>query len=224
MSDYNLSFIINSNSLVKNIIYYEKTDSTNDMAKKILDNEKTLKNNFLVLSNYQTKGRGKGNLRFLSPAGLGIYMSLVILKPQCDLTLISMVTALAICKSIKYFVNADVKIKWPNDILINGKKACGILIEGAVYPKEVNVSHVIIGIGINVKNDSFDSQIEGIATSLKKESGQSVDRNSVIIKILKEFKYLFWKDAKDIFKEYLMNIRKNDISNIYKCQRFIDCL
>lgn len=224
MNDYNLTFIINSNNLVKNIIYYKETDSTNDTAKKFLNKEGQMKNDFLILSDYQTKGRGKGNSSFLSPAGVGIYMSLVLLEPKYDFKLISMITALAICKSIKYFVNADVKIKWPNDILINGKKACGILIEGSVRQKEVNVSYAIIGIGININNDRFDSQIEGIATSLKKESGNYADRNAVIIKILTEFKHLLQKGSKDILKEYLMNIRKNDISNIVKCHRLLECL
>ena len=124
MSNYDLTKIINLNNLVTNIIYYEKITSTNDIAKEMLKKVNSQMNNFLVLSNCQTNGRGKGDAYYFSPAEVGIYMSLVLIKPTYDLRLISIVTSLAISNTLSTFVDASVKIKWPNDILINNKKVC----------------------------------------------------------------------------------------------------
>lgn len=217
MSNYDLAYIANSNNFIKNIIYYEKITSTNNAAKELLNNVDTSTSSFLILSDCQTKGRGKGNSRFFSPAGVGIYMSVVLIKPQYDLKLISIATSLAILKSIKHFVDADIKIKWPNDILVNGKKACGILIEASAQPKDINVDYVIIGIGLNVNNDGFDSMIESIATSLKMESSYTIDRNKLIVKILAFLEHLLSKDLKDLFKEYLINLEEKSLNNIAKC-------
>ena len=201
MSNYDLTKIINLNNLVTNIIYYEKITSTNDIAKEILKKVNSQMNNFLVLSNCQTNGRGKGDAYYFSPAEVGIYMSLVLIKPTYDLRLISIVTSLAISNTLSTFVDAGVKIKWPNDILINNKKVCGILIESATQPQNLTLDYVIVGIGININNEKFCSNLESTATSLKKECGQVIDRNIVIIKILNSLNFL---------KHFLVQLQQKD--------------
>ena len=214
MSNYDLTKIINLNNLVTNIIYYEKITSTNDIAKEMLKKVNSQMNNFLVLSNCQTNGRGKGDAYYFSPAEVGIYMSLVLIKPTYDLRLISIVTSLAISNTLSTFVDASVKIKWPNDILINNKKVCGILIESATQPQNLTLDYVIVGIGINISNEKFCQNLESIATSLKKECGQVIDRNIVIIKILNSLNFLLTKSPKKLFNEYLIKLDKKSLNRI----------
>ena len=214
MSNYDLTKIINLNNLVTNIIYYEKITSTNDIAKEMLKKVNSQMNNFLVLSNCQTNGRGKGDAYYFSPAEVGIYMSLVLIKPTYDLRLISIVTSLAISNTLSTFVDASVKIKWPNDILINNKKVCGILIESATQPQNLTLDYVIVGIGINISNEKFCPNLESIATSLKKECGQVIDRNIVIIKILNSLNFLLTKSPKKLFNEYLIKLDKKSLHRI----------
>lgn len=220
MSDYNLARIVNSNNFLKNIIYYEKITSTNSVAKEILNKTNFHINNFLVLADYQTNGRGKGDAYYFSPAKVGIYMSVVLIKPSYDLKLLSMSTSLAIAKSLCTFTDANIKVKWPNDILINNKKVCGILIESATQLKSVTVDYVIIGIGVNINNENLDSEIEDIATSLKKESGKTIDKNMVIIKILNSLKDLLSKAPQELFDEYLLNLDERSLDKVSQCNIF----
>lgn len=220
MSKYNLDYIINSNKFIKNVSYYEEVGSTNDVAKEILKKSRFPINDFLIFSDCQTNGRGKGNAHYLSPAKVGVYMSIVLIKTKYDLKLISIATSLAILKSIKIFINSDVKIKCPNDILINNKKVCGILIEALVQQKNLDAKNVIIGIGINVNNDDFDSKIESIATSLKKECGQIIDRNLVVVQILNSLKMLLLKDSKELLNEYLANLEEKSLRKMFQCNVF----
>lgn len=220
MSDYNLACIVNSNNFLKNIIYYEEITSTNSVAKKILNKTNLHINNFLVLADYQTNGRGKGDAYYFSPAKVGIYMSVVLIKPSYDLKLLSMATSLAIAKSLCTFIDANIKIKWPNDILINNKKVCGILIESATQAKSATVDYTIIGVGININNKNFDSEIESIATSLSKECGKTIDRNMIIVKILNLLENLLSKTPQELFDEYLLNLDEKSLDRISQCNIF----
>lgn len=227
MTRYNFNSIINSSELIKKIEYYEKIPSTNVLAKEIL--YKGLgkqKDNFLILANYQTQGIGKNGVKFFSPSGVGIYMSIVLLNPNCNVNLYSIVTPLAICKAIKKSINIDVniKIKWPNDILLNNKKVCGILIEAGALSNVKSLSYVIIGIGINVNNQKFDMSIENIATSLKKEVGKSINRSNLVSEILKQLEYLLSIDSKKLIKDYLKNLDKTSLENTHNDKSFVDLI
>lgn len=220
MSDYNIELIADSNTFTKNILYYKKVGSTNDIAKDFFHKCKNQMNEFLILADGQSKGRGKGGVHYFSPNTVGIYMSLMLIRPSFDLKLISMATALAIKEAIKKFINAEVKVKWPNDVLINDKKVCGILIESSMQLASSEIDYVVIGMGINVNNESFDPLIENIATSLKKESGIVIDRNEVVIEILNNLKYLLSKSSKELSLEYLMNLDKNSFNKIHEYEIF----
>ena len=205
MSNYDLTKIINLNNLVTNIIYYEKITSTNDIAKEILKKVNSQMNNFLVLSNCQTNGRGKGDAYYFSPAEVGIYMSLVLIKPTYDLRLISIVTSLAISNTLSTFVDASVKIKWPNDIILNHKKICGILTELSAEMERVN--YIVMGIGINVKTLEFPEEIKEKATSLYKE-GYKLSRVDIVRQFCIEFEKLY--------KAYILDGNKDSTLEICK--------
>ena len=117
-----------------------------------------------------------------------------MLKPDISpmtVSQITLVAGLAVCKSI----GVGSMIKWPNDIVINGKKVCGILTEMSATSEKVN--HVVCGIGINVNMDNFDEEIADRATSMYIESGQKYDINEIIAKLLNEFEYYYNKFLDD---------------------------
>jgi BirA family biotin operon repressor/biotin-[acetyl-CoA-carboxylase] ligase len=188
------------------IYIFDAIDSTNDYAHKLA--KEGAKEGTIVLSESQTKGKGRLGRTWFSPPGANIYLS-VILRPQMptsQITLITFASAIAVAKSIRDIANLDADIKWPNDILIRGKKVAGILSEmGAEKDK---VKFAIVGIGINVNLDKKDIPLELIdkATSTKIESNSLIDRTNLICRVienLEEWYNLFErKGINDIIKEW----------------------
>ena len=158
-------------------IYFEKISSTNDYLKKL----KTLKEDTAVIANRQTGGRGTKGRSFICEEG-GAYFSLLKLYPCLakDSFQIMENSALSVVKGLNAF-GVTAKIKWPNDIIVNGKKICGILIEN-VFEGEY-VSRSIIGIGINV-NNPISEEIKDIAISVKQITGKEIDEKALIATIL----------------------------------------
>lgn len=147
----------------------------------------------LVLAEEQTSGRGRRNRSWHSPPGKGIWMSLV-LKPKIPLQFmphLTLLTAVATCRAIKRIVPIEVGIKWPNDLLVDERKICGILLES--FAEDERLLSVIAGIGISVNLDEQDypEEIMTKATSLKIASGKEVDRASLVTEILYEWEQLY---------------------------------
>ena len=112
----------------------------------------------------------------------------LLLRPEIEpqnASMLTLVSALAVTKGIEHMVDLPVQIKWPNDIVINGKKVCGILTEMSAQMDYVN--YIVIGIGINVGNEEFPEEIKDVATSIYLESGKHVNRAMLIEKIWEEF-------------------------------------
>ena len=154
-------------------ILLEKIGSTNDYVKAIKNPEEDL----LVIAKRQTGGRGTKGRSFVSEEG-GVYLSLLRLYP-CraeDSFSIMMGSALAVVKTLRVY-GVEAKIKWPNDIIVNGKKICGILIEN-VFEGEL-VKRAVIGIGVNV-NNPISKEIWEIAVSLKEVINKEVDIKTFI--------------------------------------------
>ncbi len=148
-----------------NIEYYDTLPSTNVYLKEqaSLGRDEGL----TVIAGAQTNGHGRFNRKFHSPKDCGIYMSL-LLRPDFadfDATLITTAAAVAVAKAVEDLSSKEAKIKWVNDVLVNGKKVCGILTEGAIDPKIGKPSYVVVGIGINAfcPKDGFDNEIKDIA-------------------------------------------------------------
>lgn len=187
------------------IYYYDVTDSTNTQAKSL--GEKEAPDGTLVVADKQENGRGRRGRSFESPAGTGIFMTL-LLKPEIEpgnASMLTLVTAMAVAKGIQKIADLQVQIKWPNDIVIHGKKVCGILTEMSAQMDYVN--YIVIGVGINVHNEEFPEEIKDIATSIYLESGKHINRAMLIETIWEEFEYYYdlyieTQDLSKIVKEY----------------------
>jgi len=171
-------------------IYLDETTSTNDYAKKIANDHK---DGTVVIAEKQTAGKGRRGRLWDSSYGEGIWMSL-LLKPDMvptDAILITQIAAVAVAEGIKNAVGHDTKIKWPNDIVINKKKVCGILAE---ISGEIDyLNYIVVGIGINVNQttESFHDEVRDKATSLKIVTSEKVDRQKVLVSVLKSFNYYY---------------------------------
>lgn len=176
-------------SFIKNIVYFDTIDSTNDYCK---ENSSTLSSVTMVLSDTQKKGRGRFERVWFSPKGKGIFCSLFLI-PELAPYDISKITSLISSAIAKALISMDipVEIKWPNDIYLKGKKIGGILTEMKCDMDRIN--HLIIGFGINVNQDSsdFPEELQSIATSLKVELKNSFSREDILIKILSNFQYFY---------------------------------
>ena len=145
----------------------------------------------VIMANEQTAGRGRLSRTWLSPKG-NLAIS-IILKPAMDiLAQLIMIASVAVVRAIKKSTNMKAEIKWPNDVLIGGKKVCGILIENEVLQDQVHFA--IVGIGINIKIDpSAIPELSDIATNLSHESGREIDTNELAIILFNEFEQLYVK-------------------------------
>lgn len=172
----------------RNCICYDTLESTNDQAKE-LAKEKPI-HGTLVVAEQQTKGKGRRGRRWNSEKGKSISMSLC-LEPKLSTDKVSGVTliaALAVAEAISEIEGANPLIKWPNDIVMNQKKICGILTE-MHFMKDRYV--VIVGIGVNVNQQEFPEDLRNIASSLKCECGKEVSGEWLIGRILKHFELFY---------------------------------
>lgn len=162
----------------KRIECHDQIDSTNIRAKQLAEAGEP--EGTLVVADRQTAGRGRRGRGWLAEAGVGIWMSL-LLRPRLEpaqLSGITLIAALAVNRVIREISGAESQIKWPNDIVLGGKKICGILTE---VSSEMNYIHyVVTGIGINVNTAQFPAEMQDIATSLYLETGHRVDRTALI--------------------------------------------
>jgi BirA family biotin operon repressor/biotin-[acetyl-CoA-carboxylase] ligase len=168
---------------------YKSVASTNELAKRLA--ESGAPEGALIISEKQTRGRGRLGRSWHSPSGLGLYFSL-ILRPQVDfakMPALSLVAALSICRVLDNYAGEGALIKWPNDCLLKGKKTAGILVE--LSAELDRVSYAILGIGINVndKPDDFPSRIKSKATSISLVAGKKISR----VDLLRDFLYEFEK-------------------------------
>lgn len=180
-------------------VYFDATDSTNIQARRLA--EAHAPHGTLVVSDRQDGGKGRRGRSWASPSGVGIWMSL-ILRPEIAPSSASMLTlaaALAVREGIQEETGLSPLIKWPNDLVLNGMKICGILTEMSTELMEIQ--YVITGIGINVNQREFPPEIRDTATSLSLEAGRSFRRSSLIAAILKAFE-----------KDYTAFLKTGDLS------------
>ena len=173
---------LKTKTMGQSIYFYEETDTTNNRARELA--LEGVPEGTLVVAEKQTAGRGRRGKVWESPLGTGIWMSLV-LRPQimpAEASVLTLLCGLATAEAIEAETGLSAGIKWPNDILINGKKAVGILTEMDCEMSEVHF--VIPGIGINVNTASFPPEIAEIATSLYLECGKTVSRRRLVHRVL----------------------------------------
>ncbi len=236
---------LNTDEIGQEILVYDSLSSTNDKAKEIA--REGCKSGTIVIAEEQTAGKGRLGRKWYSPAGSGLWLSIILMKPQImpiKSPFLTITASIAVLKALsniemdidrlaqsdKCFNNdsdnaeTNVKIKWPNDILISDKKVCGILSEMSADMD--NIKYAVIGIGINVNQEHFPEGIEDLATSLKIEYQQTIVRNKLLVNVLESFEKYYnlllaakekelltiWKDKLAIIGEEV-TIYSND--NVY---------
>lgn len=175
------------------IVYFEETDSTNTKAKESA--VKGAPEGTLIISEKQTKGRGRKGRKWFSPSQEGIYISIILRPtiPPNEAPKITLLTAVAVAETLLSLTSLKIDIKWPNDILVNGKKIAGILTEISTEPDAID--YVVVGLGLNVNTPDFPDDIKEIATSLFVETGEHFSR----VRLIRE--YLQWHEKYyEIFK------------------------
>lgn len=198
--------------LGKETYAFDEIGSTNVYAKELGEQGKA--HGTLVVSETQTDGRGRRGRSWTSPKASSISMS-VLLRPQImpdKASMLTLVMAHAVLKALDELKIGQVSIKWPNDVLLNEKKVCGILTEMSAEPDMVH--YVIIGTGINVNMDSLPKDEAPYATSLKAESGKTFNRAELVARILFHFEssYDTFMDTEDLsnikeeYNRYLVNM------------------
>ncbi len=160
----------------KKVIIYKSTASTNDIAAQYAKDKGN--DGLVVLAEEQLKGRGRGGNRWFSSYGEGVICSILLTECRAGAELLSLACAVATAEAIGRLSKCEARIKWPNDIILNGKKTAGILVETKKVKSE---AAYIIGIGINChqKKRSFPAELRTIATSIDIETGTFTDRISL---------------------------------------------
>ncbi len=189
----------------QNICFYEKIDSTNNEAKRLA--EQGAPEGTLVLAEGQESGKGRRGRTWMTPAGSAIAMSLV-LRPEIQPSRASMVTlvmGMAVASACREFCNITPQIKWPNDVVVEGKKICGILTEMSSAIDHIH--YVVIGVGINTNVTQFPAELEQTATSLHRFTGTPPERAALIALCMKKFEqyyglFLKTQDLTPLMDEY----------------------
>ena len=187
----------------RKVVYYDETDSTNNRAKD--SGEKNGAHGTLFIADKQNAGKGRRGRAWESPSGKSIYMT-ILLRPQITpdkAPMLTLIMGLSVAEGIRKVSGAETEIKWPNDIVMNKKKVCGILTEMATEMEYVN--YVVIGVGINVNQEYFSEGIKEIATSLYEETGTVYQRSELIAAVLERFE-----------KNYEMFLETGDLSAVRK--------
>lgn len=185
----------------KTLICHKETDSTNNDAKKMA--EEGAAHGTMVVADMQTEGRGRRGRQWKTVSGESVAMSL-LLRPEIhpeNASMLTLVSALALTDAIDSMTETPCCIKWPNDIVLNGKKLCGILTEMST---ELDYIHyVVIGSGVNVNQTTLPEEIQDMATSLYLEEGRKYNRSAIVAKYLEEFE-----------KNYEIFIKTEDMSGL----------
>ena len=195
--------------------HYHSLESTNSEARRMaMENASAWT---VICADLQTKGRGRYHRKWHSPAGLGLYFS-VILRPKIDLKFLNMINmraALVIREILQIELSqADlqneytVQLKWPNDILVNEKKICGILLESEILSSEVK--YLILGIGININHQGrdFPVELQETATSLKLLTKQNWETNRFLNKVLPKLQQQIILDQEAGFRNVILEYQK----------------
>ena len=206
MTEAEIKSLMHTEWVAKEVLYFDTIDSTTIKAQELA--EKGYPSGTLVVADKQESGKGRRGRSWVSPSGTGIFMTLMI-KPDINpnnASMLTLVAALAVAKAITSVTGEEALIKWPNDIVVNGKKVCGILTEMNAQFDYIN--HIVVGIGINVHNESFPEEISQMASSLMIEAGgKRFHRAQIIAETMSYFEqyydtFLKTQDLSALVREY----------------------
>jgi BirA family transcriptional regulator, biotin operon repressor / biotin---[acetyl-CoA-carboxylase] ligase len=179
----------------KHIVHFFRTDSTNRAAFELGHGGEV--EGTVVIAEEQTAGRGRAGRSWHSERAAGIYVT-VILRPRItpvQAPLLTMMAGISARAAVAAVTGLSVDLKWPNDLLIGGKKVGGILTE--MHAEPTLVKFVIVGIGLNVNQEKFPAELSGAATSLRVESGKVQSRMEILVRLLREFE----KDYREFLRD-----------------------
>lgn len=206
MTEAEIKSLMHTEWVAKEVLYFDTIDSTNTKAQELA--EKGYPSGTLVVADKQESGKGRRGRSWVSPSGTGIFMTLMI-KPDINpnnASMLTLVAALAVAKAITSVTGEEALIKWPNDIVVNGKKVCGILTEMNAQFDYIN--NIVVGVGINVHNESFPEEISQMASSLMIEAGgKRFHRAQIIAETMSYFEqyydtFLKTQDLSALVREY----------------------
>ena len=182
------------------VIYYDSVTSTNEVARQ--EARLGAAEGTVLIADEQTAGKGRIKRAWLSPEG-SIALSIVLYPSMVNLSYLIMLASLAVVHSIEAVTGLKPQIKWPNDVLVNDKKVCGILIENSVRGHIVDYAIVGIGVNVNIEITEFP-EILATATSLSDELGRNLSRLEIIRRLLVEMEelYLALQAGKSIYEEW----------------------
>lgn len=198
---------LSSKYIGHNIHFYEEVESTNNTAKKFVENNAP--EGTVIIAEHQTAGRSRKRADWISPEG-GIYMTM-ILRPEVTLleaSKLTIVTGVSIAKTLHDKFDVNVGIKWPNDLLIGNKKICGILTEAVTEKDKLEAVLVGIGIDVNIDEKDIPDEIQNIATSVKKETNIELNRAEIMREFFKTFEDLYEEFKIDNFKYIVSEWRR----------------
>jgi BirA family transcriptional regulator, biotin operon repressor / biotin---[acetyl-CoA-carboxylase] ligase len=202
-----VSVLLTTSGFGRELRFYEDTSSTNTVA-AAWARESALEGS-VVLAEFQHTGRGRHGRPWFAERGVNLTFSIVLrpVLPVEKLCLVVMAASLAVRETVARYVDpVPVHIKWPNDILLNGRKCCGMLLESSTFANAAQAGAVILGIGLNVNQVDFPPEIEDTATSIALEAGRPVPRAAVLAGLLlnleQYYHRLFTKEAADLPDAY----------------------
>ena len=194
----------------QNIVSLQSVDSTNEEAKR--QAQKGAPHGSVFVAEEQTLGKGRLGRHWIAEPQTGAWMS-VLLRPDLgvrDVMQITLIAGLAVSRAITGLCGCNAQIKWPNDVVINGKKVCGILTEMAAESECIH--YLVIGIGVNVNHRAFPEEISHKATSLFLETGKAIPRAAVVRAVLEELEILYDQFVASPFEDILSAYRKNCVT------------
>ncbi|MBQ8558742.1 MAG: biotin--[Tyzzerella sp.] len=169
-----------------NVVYYEEIDSTNTQAKRMA--KEGAEQGLVVTADEQSAGKGRRGRVWESPAGTNLYFS-ILLRPELEpdkAPMLTLVMAYSVAVVLRTQEGLPVEIKWPNDLVLEKKKICGILTEMELSGSQI--ADVVIGVGINVNTTEFPEELRDKATSLYLQKGEQVEREKLLQQILEKFR------------------------------------
>ena len=171
------------------VLHFDSLPSTNDRGRDLA--MAGAAEGTAVVAGQQTAGRGRLGRTWSSPAGEGLYLS-IILRPgvrPADASVITLAAAVAVAETLSLDFGAGADIKWPNDVLVAGRKICGILVESAIEGDRIQ--HAILGIGVNLAQEEFPEEIRESATSLLIEIGERVAPGEILKPLFERLDYRY---------------------------------
>ncbi|MEP0825422.1 MAG: biotin--[acetyl-CoA-carboxylase] ligase [Nitrososphaera sp.] len=187
---WELTKILDTSFVGRKVVFRETVDSTQDLALSLADKPDSL--GMVVIAEQQKTGRGRHKRKWLSPKG-GVWLS-VVLKPKIPIsrmTLLPFIAALAVCDAIKS-TGLDARLKWPNDVMISGRKVAGILLDVSAEVDVINYAVIGIGINANIDTQAISGRLDGIKiTSISDELGHPIRRLELTKVLLENLEHYY---------------------------------